>query len=635
MHSTRFTEFWRKYAPWLAALAALLGGLYFLQQAVLQAHAQASVLDEGAYLYKGYLFASGQYKPYQPYGPWTNHMPLSFLIPGYLQLWLGLGLRTARYAAIVLAFIGLLTYWLTARRLAGPWWAAGLVWAVAYNPALVKLYSISASQGLAFCLLGIALALTLGAERPTWQVVLGAVFAGLLLMTRINMAPVYALLLVYISWQHGKRAGYWAAGVSLALVLGLHLYYAPGIFEFWGKQLPGFITDLITSLPGVNPPIIPGEIAQKVWNPEQYQGLESRWLSLLLALQVHLAPVIGFVATLLLWRKATDWRSRNGFKATVFLAATFIALFAAHAWAALGKSYCVYCLESYLAFFSPLGLLLLAICLAEWPPERPLRRWQTVLITLALLALAIWFGYHQSWVTVRDLLRSEIARFKDFNIQPGTIPVWGLVENITGWDYEQSFNVFSWFFAALAAVSLLLLNWLLRKFTRPAQLYPAALTLLAFTLALGAYAAPSEYLAGYNRIYDCRGDVIEAYETVGAELQQVIPAGARVYWRGGLSAVPLLYIPQAKPYLPQINSNYSRFIGGDNQTMLKLGRWNDTLAEKWLAEADYLLVAGENMAELQLAIEGGAYSLLTTTTPVIDCRQNAPIYVYQRVKPSK
>lgn len=628
-------ELWHQCAPWLAALAALLGGLYFLGQAVLQAHAQASVLDEGAYLYKGYLFATGQYKPYQPYGPWTNHMPLSFLIPGYLQLWLGLGLRTARYAAIGLAFIGLLAFWLTARRLAGPWWAAGLVWVVAYNPALVKLYSISASQGLVFCLLGIALALTLGKTRPTWQVTLGAVFAGLLLMTRINMSPVYALLLVYIFWQHGKVAGYWAAGVSLALLLGLHLYYAPGIFEFWGKQLPGFITALVTSLPGVNPPIIPGEIAQKVWDPGQYQGLASRWTSLLLALKVHLAPVIGFLAALMIWRKPVNWRSRSGFKAAVLLAAAFTALFAAHAWAALGKSYCVYCLESYMAFFSPLGLLLIAVFLAEWPPERPLRRWQATLIIAALLALALWFGYHQSWVTVRDLLKSEIARFKDFHIQPGTIPLWGLIENFTGWDYEQSFNIFSWSFGALAAAALLLLNGLLRRRAKPGIRYPAALTLLVLSLALSALAAPSELLAGYDRIYDCRGDVIEAYETVGTQLQQVIPPGAKVYWRGGLSAVPLLYIPAAQPYLPQINSNYSRFIGGDDETMLMLGRWNDTLAEKWLAEADYLLVAGENLAELGPAIDSGTYTLVLTTTPVIDCRQNAPIFVFQRVIQSR
>jgi len=635
MDSTRLVGLWRKYSPWLAALAALLGGLFFLQQAFHQAHAQASVLDEGAYLYKGYLFATGQYKPYEPYGPWTNHMPFSFLIPGYLQVWLGLGLRSARYAAVALAFIGLAAFWTVTRRLAGPWWAAGLVWAVAYNPALVKLYSMSASQELVFCLLGISLALTLGEERPTWQVTLGAAVAGLLLMTRINMSPVYALLLVYIFWQHGKKTGWWAAGVSLALVLAGHLYYAPGIFEFWGKQLPGFITSLVTSILGINPPIIPGEIATKVWDPEQYVGLGSRWLSFLLALKVHLAPVLAFGGALLLWRRPSDWRSRSSWKAAVFLAVGFIVLFASHAWAALGKSYCVYCLESYMAFFSPLGLLLFAVTVCEMPESRQLNRGQAIVIVVSLLALAVWFGYHQSWVNVRDLLKSEVARVKDFQVQPGTIPLWGLVENLTGWDYEQSFNVFSWVFGVLTGAALVLVNWGLRKLSQPARLYPAAVTLLVVSLSLSAYAAPSEYLAGYDRIYDCRGDVIESYEAVGRALQEVIPPGAKVYWRGGLSAVPLLYIPQAQPYLPQINSNYSRFIGGDDQTMLMLGRWNDTLSEKWLHEADYLLVAGENMGELQPAIDSGEYTLVATTPPVIDCRQNTPIYIYQRVPQSK
>ena len=65
----------------LAAVAALL---YFLQSKIF-AMTQLSVLDEGAYLLKGLWFATGKYIPYQEFGPFTNHMPLAFLIPGYIQ----------------------------------------------------------------------------------------------------------------------------------------------------------------------------------------------------------------------------------------------------------------------------------------------------------------------------------------------------------------------------------------------------------------------------------------------------------------------------------------------------------------------------------------------------------------------
>src|SRR3990172_8033653 len=83
----------------------ILGGLAYLSQSLVYAHTQFSLLDEGAYLYKGYLFATGQYRLYQDYGPWTNHMPLAFLIPGYVQVLFGPGLRTGRYLAVGLSLL--------------------------------------------------------------------------------------------------------------------------------------------------------------------------------------------------------------------------------------------------------------------------------------------------------------------------------------------------------------------------------------------------------------------------------------------------------------------------------------------------------------------------------------------------
>ena len=610
----------------------MLGGLIFIQQAILQAHAQASVLDEGAYLYKGYLFASGQYKPFEPYGPWTNHMPFSFLIPGVLQLWLCPGIRTARYAAIVISCVGLVAFWMLAQQLAGHWWAAGLVWAVANNPALVKLYSVAVSQGLVFCLISIAMLLVLGERRPTWQIVLGAVVAGVLLMTRINMAPVYFLLLLYIFWQHGSKKGYWSAGISLALVLAGHLYYSPGIFGLWGKQLPYFMTNIITSILHIQPPINAGEIANKVWNPEQYTGIHSRWQSLLLTLKVHLAPVLAFASALWLWRGPSKWEKRSRYKAAVLITALFTILFAIHAWAALGKSYCVFCLESYLAFFSPLGLLLLAVVLDELPDRYALPAWRALILASLLIALVTWLGSQQAFIAVRDALKSEVPRFKDLQRLPGTIPLWGLIENLVGWDYQTSFTNLSWGYGGVMAIGIILLNCLLQRLFHQERSIPRSITLLLITLVLFAYAAPSEHLAGYDRIYDCGGDVIESYEEVGTALQQVIPPGSQIYWRGGLSAVPLLYIPDSNPYLPQINSNYSRFLGGDPDTLLMLGRWNDVLEEQWLQEADYLLVATENLGELQHVLESGNYTMVATTPIVVDCRKNGPVYIYKRIK---
>src|SRR5512141_2908183 len=84
----------------MAGILVVLGVAVFLAQALLYAHTKISSRDEGAYLYKGYLFATGQYRPFEPYGPWTNKAPLSFLIPGAAQALLGAGLRTGRYLSI-------------------------------------------------------------------------------------------------------------------------------------------------------------------------------------------------------------------------------------------------------------------------------------------------------------------------------------------------------------------------------------------------------------------------------------------------------------------------------------------------------------------------------------------------------
>jgi len=94
--------------PVVAELIALAGAFVFLLQALQSATRQASILDEGLYLVKGFLFTSGRYIPFQADGPWTNQMPLSYLIPGTIQLLFGTGLRTGRIFSVILGVLILL-----------------------------------------------------------------------------------------------------------------------------------------------------------------------------------------------------------------------------------------------------------------------------------------------------------------------------------------------------------------------------------------------------------------------------------------------------------------------------------------------------------------------------------------------
>ena len=187
-----------KSLPWFAEALAFLGGVAYFIQTWVYAHAQDSVLDEGLYLLKGLFFVSGEYQPFQPYGVWTNHMPFSFLIPGYFQTLFGPGLRAGRYFAIGIGILFVLGAWVVARRLGGRWWAACGVFAIAMNPALIKTYSVVASQGLVACLLVWVLVFVVGDDRPRWQIIFGAALASVLALTRLNMTPVLMFVLIYI-----------------------------------------------------------------------------------------------------------------------------------------------------------------------------------------------------------------------------------------------------------------------------------------------------------------------------------------------------------------------------------------------------------------------------------------------------
>lgn len=163
-----------KSIPWLANALSWVGAFVFAIQTWSYIHFQDSILDEGNYLVKGLLFVRGQLTPYQDYGPWSNHMPLSFIIPGAVLDWFDPSLRTGRYLAFLLGLLMLLGLWIVARRWGGNWWAAFAVWTMALNPAVLKIYSTMTSQVLVACMLAWVLVLVLAEERSLWQLLMWA-----------------------------------------------------------------------------------------------------------------------------------------------------------------------------------------------------------------------------------------------------------------------------------------------------------------------------------------------------------------------------------------------------------------------------------------------------------------------------
>jgi hypothetical protein len=77
-----------------------------------------------------------------------------------------------------------------------------------------------------------------------------------------------------------------------------------------------------------------------------------------------------------------------------------------------------------------------------------------------------------------------------------------------------------------------------------------ALTLLAF-FALGLLLSPTPVF-GKPPEEDCGGDVIATVEAAGRHLASLVPPGSTVFWDGGLSPAPLLYLKEIKIFGAQL-----------------------------------------------------------------------------------
>lgn len=345
---------------WTAEAIAVLAGFAYLVQAVIYAHSQESILDEGAYLYKGYLFATGRYTPYQDYGPWSNHMPLSFLIPGTFQVLIEPGLRTARYFAIILALLMLIGLWILTKEFGGKWWATIAISALALNNVTIKTYSLAVSQGLTACMLIWSVVCILGMQRSTWQILLGATLAGLMLMTRINMASVLPILIIFVFWRHGPRKGILATLAGILPFLLFHIIYWPHIMQFWANWFPQRITPFLDASRYT-------DVGEAIW--VNSLPLRDRWWSFLQGLRSNYLALVGLFGFSLLWLFPKQWKNTYLLQAAACISMIIVPLLILHAWASLMLNSCVYCFEGYMTFFAPLCLVLIPIVYQGWKTQ--------------------------------------------------------------------------------------------------------------------------------------------------------------------------------------------------------------------------------------------------------------------------
>lgn len=551
---------------------ALIGLILYFAQAMVFAHTTVSNLDEGAYLLKGMLFATGEYHPFEP-GISTNKAPLAFLIPGYVQLLFGAGLRTGRYLAVFFGVMTVLGTWVAARRLGGKWLAAGAVWVFAFSPTVIKFYSGGATQSTIACLMAWSLVLALGEKRPLWQLILSGFFAGLTMLVRQNMLPFLPLLALYAFWQHGwKSLGLLISGMTV--VVAVHIIYWPDILQLW------YWVPLIQ---------IPAQATYSgggttIWSPDF--NIESRLLSVFQAVRLHFTALVGSVVSLLLWPKLSNWKSRVDFRISVFLLILFWGLLYMHAMAAIGQDYCVFCFSPYIAFFNVAGILLLVVSIKSWNWHPSLV--VQILLIVGLLVVFTGMGFSAFEDIGISLLNLPAPRIRNFGILPGFVTVWEILSN----KFHISRNVAMKYTSAafgflLGALITMIGYWAWRRLrhvssARFGSFFAASVLVLQLVI--------SPVLHGSFGAKDCASDVILANEQIGQHLNSIIPQGSLVYWDGGLSAAPFLYLPQVRIFPPQINSGYSFISNGDTAQLFKFGWWNEEMDAEWKATADFFII---------------------------------------------
>ena len=573
----------------LAYLVALSGWVLYFIQSSIYVHIQTMVSDEGGYLYAGNLFAQGILRPFQDYGLIRNYAPLAYLIPGQIEAWFGAGLRTGRFFSVFCGMIMVVALWLTARRLSSKWWAAAVVWAVVLTPISIQIYSMAITEALVACLLVCSLLFFLGPGRSLWQIISGSILAGLTVMTRHNLIPLVPLLVAYVFWQDGKKAGWWALVASLLPILVIHALYWPNILELWAIWLPARFT------PFLDPYRV---VSTNIAGSSEVQVL-GRLSSFLQGIRFHYFTMVGFCVCLFLWPKRNDWANEASKRAAYFLAALFLVLALLHAWASFIITNpvvsCTFCFTPYLAFFDVTVFLLIIVCIPSW--KKTISPFVLAIILLFTLILAAGLGYaafDRFGVWIMNLKFPAITRGWDPRQWSPFITLWDILSNKFHqdlWDSRAPVAAIAGLIVGLLsfAAGKLIYDLLLKKGRISGYSFGAFFLILI--LCLGVILSP--LMGGtYRQNGICPADVLRRYEEIGSTIRENVPENSRVYWAGHSIAL-LLYAPTLKVFYPQIYPLSFYRPTGDSQQLLKHGLWTAELSRQWLSESTVIITASD------------------------------------------
>jgi hypothetical protein len=622
--------FWKiilkiKTSSWVAYILAFIGWVVYFIQAWIYAHIQTSFRDEGGYLYIGDLYARGIYRPFQDYGPIRQYAPLAYLIPGQIEAWFGASLKTGRFLSVVCGLMMVIGLWLIAKRLGGKWLGAAVVWGTALTPISIQIYSLALSQALVACILAWSLFFVLGEKRPIWQIITGSFLAGIVVMTRQNLIPLIPLLIAYVFWQHGKKAGLWALFGSFFPIIVLHILYWPNILPIWAAWLPSNLTPFLDDFR----PLVTSAAVNTV------VSYSTRAYTFFLGIRFHYFTTIGFIVCVFLWPCRTEWRSQSDRRSAYFLATLFLVLTLLHGWASFGGAvpYCTSCFTPYLAFFDVVVFLLIVVSISSW--RKKISRIKQAAIIFFIIVISTGLGY----ATFERLGPWLLGiKFPGFNrgLNPHNwvpfITIWDILSNKFHLDYWTSRVYVSTAIGLVLGVIIILIGlWIYQlsyKSIKQVRSFSFGAWILIGCLLLGSFLSP--FMGGiYRQNGICRANNLQAYENVGNNLSKVIPIGSQVFWDES-NAVPLLYAPGVNIYYSQIYGQSFYLKGGNTDQILKLGYWNETLAMQWWEKANYIVVESLAQPAYRPANFDPSQFNIFQTGPMDPCNPSSYLIIYQK-----
>jgi len=299
-----------------------------------------------------------------------------------------------------------------------------------------------------------------------------------------------------------------------------------------------------------------------------------------------------------------------------------------HGWASLASQYesysCVFCFSNYLGFFDSLGILFFVITFAHaWNqnPSRVIR----VLTVLVVLVFATGMGYSLFERVGNGLLNLPLVP----RLRSGGVGWVAIVDALTQGLDMSLVQVRRWISSSLGFIIGLGVLFLAYFLWKRDQKNNYTLILVNSFLITGFVLSPVLHLGESRR--DCATDIIRDHEELGAYLASIIPPDSLVYWDGGNAFTPMVYVPQARIFPPQINNGYTFHFGGDPDELYYFSHWNPELKERWRNEADIFIIEAKRFADWKEFLTPQEFQEFTQPANSPSCEEGAELRIFQRL----